>query len=500
MLLHSFGGLRRGESEIGELLPPGITETDLLGLSIGPDLDSTTIQACLKELKEQCLYLHFDGARYCFKKDPNITLLVEQEAEAVSRDDSRIANRIKDMIEDRLAGQRAAIVWPEKSAEVPDRDTLFLIAYLSLDFAAQPLEEQRRVAREVCESCGNRTREFRNGLGLAVPVADQVHILRRAVRYLLAVERVRGKSREHNLTGAQRDQLREREATEKTAAESALLKLYGEVWLPSSNGGELSLDPVSPGGRPLQTTLDEKRRASIHQRLTELLTSTHRRVFSTVAPGKIVELFKFGEDEAAEPGIATEKVVAGFFSFLGFPRLLSDEAVRKAIARGVETGLFGYATGRPTLGDDGRYQLDRSRVAFERTVDDDEIDLDSGFLMIPSALPVKPDDPVRATGGGEPWPDPPARQERVTEVRDSVVFGSTGMQAAVVEREIALSFTADRDTLYGAWNALANLADLAGKVSISATAKSENGFDKGRLENGVLEPLRELELIDDGSC
>ena len=499
ILLHSFGGLRRGESETGELLPPGITETDLFGLSIGPDLDSTTIQACLKELREQCLYLHFDGTRYCFKKDPNVTLLVEQEAEAVSRDDSRITDRIREMIEQRLAGQRAAIVWPEKPAEVPDGDALFLIAYLSLDFVAQPLEEQYRVAREICESYGNRTRDFRNGLGLAVPAVDQVQVLRRAVRYLLAVERVRGKSREHNLTGAQKGQLRERETTEKTAAESALQRLYSEIWLPSPNGGELTLDAVSPGGRPLQTTLDEKRRALIHQRVTELLTSTHRRVFTTVSPGKIVELFKLGEGEVAEPGIATDKVVAGFFSFLGFPRLLSDEAVCKAVARGVETGLFGYVTGRPSLGDDARYQIDRSRVAFERTVDEDEIDLDSGFLMIPSALPVRPDVPAQATGGSEPWPVPPAREKRVTEVRDSVVFDPSGPHASAVEREVALSFTADRDALYSAWNALANLAELAGKVSINASATSVTGFDKGKLENGVLEPLRELELIDEGS-
>ncbi len=85
MLMYSFGGLRRAGGETSDLLPPGIGEPELLGVNIGPDLDSTTIQACLKELKEQCLYLHFDGVRYCFKKDPNVTLLIEQEADAVAR-------------------------------------------------------------------------------------------------------------------------------------------------------------------------------------------------------------------------------------------------------------------------------------------------------------------------------------------------------------------------------------------------------------------------------
>ena len=79
--------------------------------------------------------------------------------------------------------------------------------------------------------------------------------------------------------------------------------------------------------------------------------------------------------------------------------------VRKAIARGVQTGLFGYATGRPNLGDDGRYQLDWSRVAFERSVADDEIDLDSGFLIIPKALPAKPVEPTSTTSGAEPGTD-----------------------------------------------------------------------------------------------
>ncbi len=98
---------------------------------------------------------------------------------------------------------------------------------------------------------------------------------------------------------------------------------------------------------------------------------------------------------AAPVGIATDKVLAGFYEFFGFPRLLSADAVRKAVARGVETGLFAYVTARPLLGDDGRYQIDRSRVAFERSVADDEVDLDSGFLIVPAALPEKP--PAQST-------------------------------------------------------------------------------------------------------
>ncbi len=498
MLLYSFGGLRRGESDTSDLLPPGIGEPDLLGASIGPDLDSTTIQACLKELKERCLYLHFDGVRYCFKKDPNVTLLVEQEAEAVSRDEARVEARIRQMIEERLAGQRSAIVWPAKPADVPDREAQFLIAYLPLEFAAQTADEQRRIALDLCENFGSRQREYRNGIGLAVPSPDQVEVLRRAVRYLLAVERVQGKSRDHNLTNAQKGQLKERNATEKAATESALLKLYGEVWLPLSGSDGLWLDTVSIGGRPLQTTLDEKKRALIHQRLMELLTTVQRRVFGTVAPGKLVELYKLGEEGTGQSGIPTDKVVAGFYEFLGFPRLLSSNAVRKAIARGVETGLFGFVTGRPPLGEDGRYQIDRSRVAFERSVADDEIDLDSGFLIVPGALPEKPSLPGDSTAGNGTGVDTSGPTGGGDEHGDGDGRGhDPAPPDANSGRKIAVSFTADASRLYAAWNALANLADVAGEVSISASATAKSGYDKTKLENGVLEPLRELGLIKD---
>ena len=474
---------------------PGITEPDLLGASIGPDLDTTTIQACLKELKEQCLYLHFDGVRYCFKRDPNITLLVEQEAEAVGRDEGRVRERVRQMIDQRLAGQRA-IVWPEKPGDIPDREPEFLIAYLPLDFAAKSVSDQNRDALAICEQYGNRQREYRNGLGLAVPSGDQIEILRRAVRYLLAVERVKGKWREHNLTDAQRSQLKERDATEAAAAESAMLKLYGEVWLPSSGDKSLKFDRVQLGGRPLQTTLDEKKRALIHQRLMELLTTVHRRVFGTLAPGRIAELFKLGEEGSAQHGIPTDTVLAGFYGFIDFPRLLNAEAVRKAITRGVATGLFGYTTGRPPIGEEGRYQIDRSRVAFERNVAEDEIDLDSGFLIVPTALPEKPATPSSETAspdGQSSQSDEGGNSGGETSAEDQQVF-----VYPTSRKEIAISFVADRENVYAAWNAMANLADVVEKISISATATPPDGYDRGKLENGVLEPLRELGLIEDG--
>jgi hypothetical protein len=65
----------------------------------------------------------------------------------------------------------------------------------------------------------------------------------------------------------------------------------------------------------------------------------------------------------------------------------------------------------------------------------------------------------------------------------------------VEQKQLELSFTADRNQLFKAWNAVANLADLAGKVTVTVRAECAKGFDKSKLNNGVLEPLREADLI-----
>lgn len=42
---------------------------------------------------------------------------------------------------------------------------------------------------------------------------------------------------------------------------------------------------------------------------------------------------------------------------------------------------------------------------------------------------------------------------------------------------------------------VANLADMAGRVTVTLRAESATGFDQSKLNNGVLEPLREADLI-----
>lgn len=482
ILAYSFGGLRRSGTTEGDTLPPGVAENELLAACVGPNLDSITATAVLSELRNACLYLHYDGVRYCFKKDPNVTKLVEDAEQDVARNPQEVKDRIREMLERRLAAQRGAVVWQDP----PDREPRFLVGYMPLEFAAESRSEQERQATQMFSKCRDDLRRYRNGIGLAVPDRKQIEPLRRAVRYLLAIERVEEKKQQLRLSKDQLDQIKERRRTEEAAAESAFRNLYNAVWLPRPANGTLAIDRVEAGGRPLQAT-------GIHERIMELLTEVGtKKVHGSVTPRKVIERLKLGEPlvsgEASRLGIKASEVLEAFFRDIEPPRLESAGALRAAIAKGVTEGTFGYTSGAfPALGADGKFQVSRDKVAIGR-LSEDEVDFDSGFLMVPSAIPEAP------TSGSTDAEQKGSGGETGGETKSTVEETETSALSA--QRVVRFRFRATRDQVFKAFPAVANLADKsdAKTVTVTVEATAQNGFDKSWLRNAVDEPLDEADV------
>ena len=96
------------------------------------------------------------------------------------------------------------------------------------------------------------------------------------------------------------------------------MKLYTEVWFPRAEEGGIGIEKVAAGGRPLQTTLNDKKQAMIHERIVEMITTVHKKVFMTLAPSKIVELFRLGD---GSPPQARDQHRRGGGRLLLIPRL-----------------------------------------------------------------------------------------------------------------------------------------------------------------------------------
>jgi len=497
ILIHSFGGLRRPGGSEGETLPPGVTEGDLLAACVGPDLDNITATAVLSELRTACLYLHHDGVRYCFKKDPNVTKLVEDAEQEVAREETQgkgqgpVRGRIRELLDQRLAGHRSAVIWPARTLDLPDEDPTFLVCYLPLEFAAESKAEQEKGATDLFAKHGDKPRRYKNGVALAIPEKKQIEALRRAVRYLLAVERVESKKQQLRLTKDQLDQLRERRRTEEAAIESALRALYAAAWLPRMEGGTLGLEKVEVGGRPLQAT-------GVHERIMELLTSVGTpKVHGSVTPRKLVERIRLGEalapGEAPRLSIRVAQVRDAFYENLEPPRLESAAAIRKAVARGVAESMFAYTSGTaPAAGADGRFQVSRDKIVIGLALAEDEVDLDAGFLMVPASLP----DEVPVAGpqtGDQPLPPAGPAGPAPGVGPTPAVPPISGGAAKDIRRTVQIAFTATRDQVFKAFPAIANLADKSdgGKIAIRVEGTSDRGYDPSWLRNAVEEPLDE---------
>lgn len=499
ILMYSFGGLRRESPANDETLPPGLTEQELMSVCLGPDLDGITAGAVLAELRNTCVYLHYDGVRYVFKKDPNVTKLVEEAESQIAAQEATsqpVRKKIRELLTQKLQGRRGAVVWPEKTADLEDKDPTFLLAYLPLEFAEAKPSEQERVARAFFENCGDRQRRYRNGLALAIPQAPAANALRRAVRYLLAVEKVEASKTQHKLTKDQLDQLKERGRTETASIEAAFRDLYTAIWLPRVEQNQIRAEKVELGGRALAAT-------TLHERMMELLMSVAKKVHGTLTPRKLVELLRLGEAAGegqaireGRTGIRLAEVQDSFFSIYGFTRLENSDVIRKAVAKGVEGGLaeFGYWSGvDPALGADGRYQVNRDRVVIGRSLDPAEVDFETGFLMMPGAIPappsvaspiISPAEPVVPSQGGEAGEVVIAPPTQATQLATN----------AGVQSHVRLSFRADRDKLYAAWSAISNLAEEAGEISVTITADKPSGFERNWLRNAVYEPLEEADI------
>lgn len=504
IFMYSFGGLKRDGSSDSDMLPPGITEQELLSICLSPELDNLTARSVLSELKTTCLYLHYDGVRYVFKKDPNVTKLVEEAEKSISDSESKtglIKNNIERLLASKLAGKNSAIIWPDKPAKVPDKEPIFLLGYLPLDFVDLSTSDQEKQAKEIFEKYGDRQRLYRNGIGLVIPQKSKVASLQKAVSYLLAVEKVETNKSQHRLTKDQLDQLKDRRRKEETSIEADLKELYATVWLPSVDGGQITIEKVEGGNRPLQSS-------NVHERMIELVTVMNKKVFSSIKSTKIVERLKLGDSTDGQPsrlGIKASEVQDAFYSILSYPRLDSSNALKKAIAEGVANSLFGYTAGlEPKLGSDGRYQVSRERVFFGRSLSDSEVDFESGFLIMPEAIPLPPQEKPSTISNSEVNVENSTSLTSTESSNSSsspVVVGAnnavnqpTKEPQKVSQNNVRFTIKVDRDKLFSSWQAIANLADMADELEIEISASNKTGFDQNKLRNAVFEPLDEADV------
>ena len=470
ILLNSFGGQLQRETQEGEIYYPGMTETEIIQALVSPSLDGITIGKILKELRDRCFYIHYDGARYSFKTVINLNKRIEDETQNVSADE--IESFLKNELERELAGKNA-IVWPKDNRSIPDEEPTFLLVYLSLDSVY--MSDLDKKALNFLTYYGERQRKYRNSLGLAMPLKSQIEPLKRTIKYLIAIDRIKSRRRQLNLTERQIEELKERERTEKSSFESSFKNLYASVWLVKADNGKLTLEKLEIGGRPIQAQ-------NIHERLIEFLTRIQRKIFDTIRPRKIIELMRLGEE--GKMWLSTQEIKDAFFSYIGFPRLIDEVVIRKAICEGIQEGLFGYVGNKNKINFvEGKIEVPKQWLRYKERVFDDEIDLSSGLIVLPEVLPVEvesqPVGPIRPT----PQPGPGGEEG-----------GREGPSPVPKITKIKWKLRVDRAKLFKIFNALGNLAEKCQEMNLTIEAEPKEEINPNWLRNAVREPIEESDV------
>jgi len=472
VLLNSFGGQIQRVGAEGETYSPGMTEMEIMQAVSSPLLDSITIKTILKELRDQCFYIHYDGTRYSFKTVRNLNKTIEDEAQNVTV--TEIDSFLKSELERELASKNA-IIWPRDTKNIPDGESRFIIAYLPLELIYSTNLESK--ALEFLTQYGDRPRKYRNSIALGVPDKNQVEPLKRAIKYLIAIERVKIRKKQLNLTEEQLEQLREREKTERSGFESCLKNVYSSVWLLKVDNGKTTVEKLEIGGRPIQAQ-------NIHERLLELLVRIQGKVFESITARKIIELMRIGVGEkVCSP---TEEIKDGFFSYIGFPRLIDENVIRKAIAKGIQEGLFGYVGDKSKVNlIEGKLQIPKQWLRFKEGIFEDEIDLSSGLIAMPEVLPQEV---VSVSTGGTLPAGPEIKQPPIVEPEK--------LKPGVLQRitSIRWKLKLNRQKLFKSFNALGNLAEKCKEIDLTVEAKSDEGIDPNWLRNAVKEPIEEADV------
>jgi hypothetical protein len=481
--LYSFGA-RNGEDR-------GVVERELIASCLAPGLDRMVLSATLAELPRTLIYLHYTGRRFRFQPNPNLTKLIEEEEQKWELDE--VLERIKGELKTRIRGEGGIILWPTDSQAVPDHDPQFNMVYMPLEWGEKDDTELDKELRIWTEQRGSIKREYRNALAFTVPSKQSADRLRVAARTLLAIESLIRQKTKFQFSEEQIEELKERRRNTGTDLDGNIRRLYEKVLLPvrERDGQEAYKLEVIDLRAQLSASQD------IHGRILEALRNW---VFDTVTPSKLLSLTHLGEvkDDTGKSidYIPCDRLMTWFFSYLDFPKLLSVNALRRCIAKGVKDGRFGYV-GVARLNEQGAIEVDKPRnVYFEQDIDPEEIDFSQGAYLLSADLASQLKTKVPAISSTEPTGVKEPEPQPTGEVPPTPVPTGKEVSPGQKARHYRLSMETDKAQAFQAFRVLQALSDKCSKMklNIEVDAEAKDEFDPVWLRNAIEEPLDEADI------
>lgn len=320
IFFESNGGQARAEATDGEIR-----------LAVGdPTIDLAYVGTVLEALTDSCYYLSVEGKKYRFSLMPNLNKLLSDRRASIKQ--QSVTDRVRAEVQKVFSASAGAsierVYFPSKSNEIADRAALTLVV-LPPDHSFDVGEKGRTLdlIETMTRECGASARTFKSSLIWAVP-SGSASLLDDA-RKLLAWEEIANEadSGTLQLDDTQKRQLGESLGKARRDLNESVWRTYRFVVL---LGKDNKLREVDLG--LIHSSSAESIGAVILNRLRG-----DGDIEREISPNFLVRNWPPAFKEWS-----TKSARDAFFASPQFPRLMSGEAVRETIARGVSNKIIAY--------------------------------------------------------------------------------------------------------------------------------------------------------------
>ncbi len=322
----------------------------------GPGVDVGNVETALEGLVDRCYYLTLDQNSYYFSLKENLNKrYADRRASVKDEDVDRLVREEVEGVFGAVEGVER-VFFPDKSGQIPNRAIVTLVVVAPQHSLHDDPGLETSIL-SMTKECGNTMRTFKSALIWIVP--ENVDGMHEEARRLLAWEAINDEIKPAQLDEIQRRQLSDNIKRSRRDLKESVWRSYSKVLLLAKDN---SLKTVDLG---LVTS-------SAAESMSKLVISVLRQndeIVKAVSPRFLVNNWP-----PAKVEWSTKDVRDAFFASPIFPRLLSGDAIKAAVVRGVAEGQMAYV-GKAVSGE---YEP----FVYKRIIAEGDVDISEDFFVI----------------------------------------------------------------------------------------------------------------------
>ncbi len=293
----------------------------------------------LNRMTGNLYYLYSADGRYYFHAEENLNKVAADRAGTVS--DREVYNEVHRVMKDAVGREPGVIIFPQKSGEVPDTDTVRLVILRpdkSLSNRASETDDATPAVLDILQNRDDASRVRKNTLLFLAPRKDQIRNLHRDVRKYLAWTSVQsGDRRVENLQGDRLTQVVDNVRQSEREVRSALVNAYRSAIAP------LQTDPQDSSHFDANPSLIDSSDAGQIVRSAFDKFIEEEALVDTLSPSALADMLHQYIWNPDRDHISLDELWNIMTSNVYMHRLRNKNVLITCVERGIPEAKFGYA-------------------------------------------------------------------------------------------------------------------------------------------------------------